>query len=114
MQDGRRSLAPRTKDTRSGQCRSRGLLPVRCLINQPSLSDKRRRPSGHLYSGLEAEPQWRARSLLAELFALTLISSAVSGARRGPIMFRMPNYDPLAIAVMGLGIVLTATLAFAF
>jgi hypothetical protein len=29
-------------------------------------------------------------------------------------MFRMPAYDPVAIAVMGFGIVLAAALAFAF
>jgi hypothetical protein len=29
-------------------------------------------------------------------------------------MFRMPAYDPVAIAVMGFGIVLVAAVAFAF
>jgi hypothetical protein len=35
------------------------------------------------------------------------------GAVRGP-MFRMPAYDPAAIAVMGCGIFLAAALAFSY
>ena len=36
---------------------------------------------------------------------------AISGPTR---MFRMPAYDPVAIAVMGFGILLAAALALAF
>jgi hypothetical protein len=35
------------------------------------------------------------------------------GAVRGP-MFRMPAYDPVAIAVLGCGVLLAAALAFPF
>jgi hypothetical protein len=37
----------------------------------------------------------------------------VGAAVRG-LMFRMPAYDPVAIAVMGCGIILAAALAFPF
>jgi hypothetical protein len=40
--------------------------------------------------------------------------SGVSGALSGPSMFRVPAYDPVALAVMGIGIPLAAALAFQF
>ena len=44
---------------------------------------------------------------------LLLLDLARVGAMRGR-MFRIPAYDPLAIAVMGCGIILAAAIAFPF
>jgi hypothetical protein len=53
-----------------------------------------------------------ADDLLAELLFRTLVSGV--GAMSGPTMFRMPAYDPVAIAVMGCGILLAAALVLPF
>jgi hypothetical protein len=47
------------------------------------------------------------------LFYAATITLPRVGAARGP-MFRMPAYDPVAIAVMGCGILLAAALAFPY
>ena len=46
-------------------------------------------------------------------FCSVAISAAGVGAIDGPTML-IPTYDPVAIAVLGFGIVLAAGLAFAF
>jgi hypothetical protein len=46
----------------------------------------------------------------AELLGKTKVS--IGRGHRWPNMFRMPAYDPVAIAVMGFGILLAAALAF--
>jgi hypothetical protein len=46
----------------------------------------------------------------AELVGKTKVS--IGRGHRSPNMFRMPAYDPVAIAVMGFGICLAAALAF--
>jgi hypothetical protein len=46
----------------------------------------------------------------AELLGKTKVS--IGRGHRWPNMFRMPAYDPVAIAVMGFGICLAAALAF--
>jgi hypothetical protein len=89
-------------------------LPVGVLSISPVCPTSADGLAATFILGLRSSRSGAAARCLRNISPLTLISSAVSGARRGPIMFRMPTYDPLAIAVMGLGIVLTAALAFAF
>src|SRR5262249_23669265 len=84
-------------------------IPYSAAEVRDSLAD-----AGITEEDLRNAPPWFAnRNLNLRNFWSVTISGAGVGAIDGPTML-IPAYDPVAIALLGFGVVLAAGLAFAF